>query len=476
MALTVKELRAAKAGKWLSDGPAGGGRGSGVILFRRTPSGAMLAYFRYTLPDGERDTLPIGQYDESGRDGMTLAEARERAGQLSRLYQSGERNVREYLERLEAKKEADTLAEKEATAAAQRAADERGRYTLRALCDAYAAHLEAQGKAKSAAETRSAFKCHVTTPHPEIADTPAREVTSHHIAAVVRKVREAGKERAAGILRSYLSAAFNAAKRAPYDAALPADFIPFGVEHNPVENIPAIAVRAGNRTLSTQELRAYIGNLLHVGRAHASGDDVADDALLLALLAGGQRMAQLLRAKVSDYDEQTATLRLWDGKGRRRDAREHRLPLAPRAAGLVARLIDRAKRAEEKRADKDGRRPDYAGLPIFSTRGKVKMTETTPSSRAAEICAAMGCESFDLRDIRRTCETILAGMGISRETRAQLLSHGISGVQAAHYDRHSYMDEKRAALVAWEDRLEAITTGKRAANNVRSLTRGEQAA
>ena len=71
-----------------------------------------------------------------------------------------------------------------------------------------------------------------------------------------------------------------------------------------------------------------------------------------------------------------------------------------------------------------------------------------------------------MRDIRRTCETMLAGMGISKDTRSQLLSHGLSGVQAAHYDRYEYINEKRAALVAWEKRLEEITSGKTAANIV----------
>ena len=90
----------------------------------------------------------------------------------------------------------------------------------------------------------------------------------------------------------------------------------------------------------------------------------------------------------------------------------------------------------------------------------------TVSNRAAEVCAGIGGEAFNVRDIRRTMETMLAGLGISKDTRAQLLSHGISGVQAAHYDRHSYTDEKRAALVAWENRLHEIETGERAAGNV----------
>ena len=88
----------------------------------------------------------------------------------------------------------------------------------------------------------------------------------------------------------------------------------------------------------------------------------------------------------------------------------------------------------------------------------------------------MKCEPFDLRDIRRTCETMLAGLGISRDVRAQLLSHGISGVQAAHYDRHAYTDEKRAALVAWERKLDEIEKGTKAPANVRELRRKNKAA
>ena len=172
---------------------------------------------------------------------------------------------------------------------------------------------------------------------------------------------------------------------------------------------------------------------------------------------------------MADFDPATATLRLWDGKGRRTQAREHLLPLAPQAAALVARLVDRAKGMESANAKAEGRSPDFAGLWLFSTRGRVPMTETTPGKRATEISASMGGEPFDLRAIRRTCETMLAALGISKDIRAQLLSHGISGVQAAHYDRHTYADEKRAALVAWEARMQAIITCKDLPANVRRL-------
>lgn len=331
------------------------------------------------------------------------------------------------------------LAEAEA---ARQEAENRQRYTLRALCEAYGDLLEARKK-PSARQARSILKVHVLEAHTQIAATPAREVTKLQIAAMVRKTRESGKERTAGILRSYLSAAFAAARRSPFDASLPAYLIPFGIENNPVDAVPAIAVRAGSRKLSADELRSYL---------LALGDTLPDQALLLSLLGGGQRMAQLLRAKVSDYDTDTQTLRLWDGKGRRTAPREHLLPLAPKAAALITGLVARA--------------TNKGSALLFSTNGIVPLVETTPGKRAAIICASMAGESFDLRDIRRTCETMLASMGISRDTRAQLLSHGLSGVQNAHYDMHSYTDEKRAALVAWENRLHEIETGERSTNVV----------
>ena len=431
------------------------------LALRATPGSEARAFIFQAKLNGKALRVTIGDSRAWGID-----DARTEARRLQTEIDQGNDPRQQKAERIAAAE-----AKRAAAEAAKADAERQARYTLRALCDAYVARLEKAGKAKSAASTRSAFKCHVF-PHAEIADTPARAVTPHQVAALVRKVREAGKERAAGVLRSYLSAAFNTAKRAPFDSALPADLIPFGIEHNPVDVIPAIAVQRGERTLSAGELRAYIGHLLRIG--HETGPELADVALLLALYAGGQRMAQLLRAKVGDFDHDTATLRLWDGKGKRTQPREHLLPLAPHAAGMVAALVERAKARETDRAKQEGRAPELAGLWLFSTHGRVAMNPETVSNRAAEVCTGIGGEPFTLRDIRRTVETMLAALGISKDTHAQLLSHGISGVQAAHYDRHAYTDEKRAALVAWEARLEAIRQSERTPSNVVRL--GQRAA
>lgn len=405
----------------------------------RATKGAKAFIFQSKLKDGSTIRSTIGDIRT-----WSLDSAKEEARRLQRLIDQGTDPRELELAKVQAKAEA-----KRAKEAAQLEAENRSRYTLQALCSAYSDHLEAKGKAGSARQARSIFKCHVFEAAPKIADLPANEITAHQVAALVRKVMEQDKTRAAGVLRSYLSAAFNAARKAPFDATLPSSLIAYGVESNPVEPIATIPVNRGERTLNADELKTYMAAL--------SDESIADLALQLALFAGGQRMAQLLRAKVSDYDQETETLRLWDKKGRRTTPREHLLPLAPKGAAIVEKLLAMAKK---KKSDL-----------LFSSNGTTPMVETTPGKRVFSICQVMGCEAFDLRDIRRTSETMMAGMGVSKDVRAQLLSHGLSGVQAAHYDRYEYITEKRNALEAWESRLDDISKGKTSDSNVLPMKR-----
>ena len=94
------------------------------------------------------------------------------------------------------------------------------------------------------------------------------------------------------------------------------------------------------------------------------------------------------------------------------------------------------------------------------------MDPGTASHEVTDIARKMtevyGTASFTAADLRRTAETMLASLGVGKETRAQLLSHGrTSGVQALHYDRYHYLTEKRRALELWETHLREIFTGSR---------------
>jgi integrase len=390
------------------------------LAVRVTASGAKAFIFEGKL---NRSTIrwTIGKTSD-----WTIEDARKEARRLQTMIDKGI-DPRE----LEEAKKAEKAAKKAAVEANQK-------YTLKALLEAYTDHLESRGKIKSAKAARSVIKVHVLEVDPAIAEKTAISVTAHDVAALIRQAREKGKERTSGILRSTISAAYNCGRRAPFDTELPSKFIKFNITSNPVDVIPTIAVRAGNRTLTKDELKMYMAAL---------GDNTIDMALKLALFSGGQRMAEILRAQVTDWNEDTKTLRLLDPKGKRKQPREHLLPLGPVANAIVESLIKRSQGRD-------------TALLFPSKNNKTPIHDSQPGPRVTEIAAAMGGDQFDLRDIRRTVETMLASLGVSLDIRAQLLSHGISGVQSKHYDKYDYMKEKRAILIRWECFLTKLQSGK----------------
>jgi integrase len=338
---------------------------------------------------------------------------------------------------IEAEKQAREVAEKahqEAKEAAAKAETERrGKYTLGALCDAYVAHLRERGKTKSAKDAASSFRCHVPA---ELASLPAAEIETKEITPVITEVYSQGKKRAAMVCRAYLSAAYSAALQSENKVDGTASFFQgFGISFNPVTPIQHVESATRDRHLSNAELKAYLEYL---------GNNIVDQALLLALFAGGQRMAQLLRAEVADFDPDTATLRLLDPKGKRERPRLHQIPLAPVGAAIVEKLVARAKA--------------LGSNSLFSSGGAV-VHYSTPGKRVSTISAKIGGQPFDLRDIRRTAETSLAELGVRKDIRARVLSHGVGGIQDTRYDFYEYQKESRDALQRWEIALERVMQG-----------------
>ena len=66
---------------------------------------------------------------------------------------------------------------------------------------------------------------------------------------------------------------------------------------------------------------------------------------------------------------------------------------------------------------------------------------------------------FDLKRVRSGVETLLSSLGIVKDDRGELQSHGLSGVQRRHYDAHDYMPEKRRALEVLFAHLEPQSKG-----------------
>lgn len=411
---------------WLSD-PAP--RGAGRLAVRCRPNGARLLMFRHTLVDGTRDALALGVYDSTGLAGLDLSEARARVGELARLRQSGVDDLRAHFA---TQAEAQRAAEAE-----RRTMAERG--SLAALCDAYAGTLK--GRA-SHGDVRRQLALHVTEAFPELAAQPAATIKAEQFRDVLARLIEAGKGRTAAKVRSYLRSAYSVAMRAGLDPSVPGEFAAFRVEANPLERLPSLAQfnRARDRALTQPELVAFWR------RVKAAREGVRRDAIMALLLLGGQRAAQLLRATRADVDLAGLTITLCDPKGRNRAAnpRRHVLPLVDDLTPVIARRLRLCATADS---------------PLFSATGTVPLREETAAELVTTVCADMAKAGelergpFTLGDLRRTCETHLAALGVSREVRAQIQSHGLGGVQQRHYDRHDYASEKLAALELFARRL-----------------------
>jgi len=168
----------------------------------------------------------------------------------------------------------------------------------------------------------------------------------------------------------------------------------------------------------------------------------------LDISLGGQRCKQLLRVKLKSVDVDNGTVLLLDGKGNRPQPREHRLPLTPFARADVEWLMDRARKLSSPHLFTNS-----------TTKNAMQSEEVSKAVRQInkELLGSQRISSpFTYGDIRRTIETTLASMGVSKDIRAQIQSHGLGGIQARHYDRYDYMAEKRSALLMWSDFLQSL--------------------
>lgn len=449
MANELKELslRTEKwkgADRWLSDG---GSRGAGRLVAKvgaapvngaKKPGTRITFYFSYFNGEGARRFLLIGEFPR-----ISLKEARNKAAEHSALHQNGTVDLHAHYAAI---RDRETQARRDEQEARQEA-DRRARsQTLRELLDAYSGHLKREGK-QSAGDVQSIFKLHVLDARADLAERRAAEIPVDEFVSVLGTLTKAGKGRTAAKLRSYLRAAYSLAIRSKTDPDAPLELRTFGIEVNPIASIGAMSKynRAGTRNLSVEELRAFLKRLEGLPQS------VKKDALLLCLLLGGQRPIQLLRLKPVDADLSAETITLYDSKGSRRQPRAHVLPLSKKTSAIVKRGLEL-----------HGEAPT-----VFSSDGKRQLRSETVSAVVTEISAAMvkakeAREGFELRDLRRTCETRLAALGVSSDIRAQLQSHGLGGIQQRHYDKYGYMLEKRAALVKWQRHIDRIVAGKMA--------------
>src|SRR5262245_55883581 len=152
----------------------------------------------------------------------------------------------------------------------------------------------------------------------------------------------------------------------------------------------------------------------------------------------GQRREEVGRLK---WDELDLAQRVWTlPKSRTKNAKEHLVHLSEQAITVL-------KRADNK------------GPFVFSVIGSKHFQEFSRGKRRLDQLS--GVTGWRLHDLRRTCVSGMARLGIAPHVADKILNHQagtISGV-AAVYQRHQFLSERRRALDLWGAHIGRVLTG-----------------
>jgi integrase len=211
---------------------------------------------------------------------------------------------------------------------------------------------------------------------------------------------------------------------------------------------PPAPEQSRDRVLSDHELR-LVWNA-------ADGDGWPFGPLIKLLMLTGQRLAEVGGMRWEEIDLEQ---KLWTLPAERvKNGQRHEVPLSD-AAVTILRAVPRIKTTR-----------GY----VFTTRRDAAVSGFSRAKdrldAAIAIAGAEGApvEHWTFHDLRRTMASGMARLGIQLPVIEKVLNHtsgtfrGVVGV----YQRHSFADEKRAALTAWASFVETTVSGESPANVV----------
>lgn len=186
-----------------------------------------------------------------------------------------------------------------------------------------------------------------------------------------------------------------------------------------------------DRVLSDDELKAIW--------TVADGLPDPSRGIVKMLLLTGQRRDEIREMEWAEVDLEKGIWVL--PAARNKGKRDHVVPLVPEVRAILEAL---PRMGDPCRFvfSTDGARP-YNGM-------KQLKVIIDREANAAD------WEPWVFHDLRRTVETGLAALNIGQEVRDRTLNHAVSGIGAKHYNKHSYLEEKKTALQTWTRHVLAI--------------------
>lgn len=206
------------------------------------------------------------------------------------------------------------------------------------------------------------------------------------------------------------------------------------VEFNPAAGVrKELRYERRERVLSLPELRRVWD------AAGEMGFPFGDVTRLLILT--GQRRSEVAEARWAWLDRDNALIEVPAASYKTK--RLHAYPLSAPALAIV----DRLGAFQSDFLFPIARGPQRGDTPV-SGFSKAKPRLHAIIQRQGEERGLPPMQPFTLHDLRRSVATGLAGLGVPGDYIERVLGHVLGGVKEV-YDRHSYLEEKRAALQAW---------------------------
>ena len=173
--------------------------------------------------------------------------------------------------------------------------------------------------------------------------------------------------------------------------------------------------------------------LAEVLRKAVDEDSIFGEIVQLLIITG-QRKSQIAHLR-AEYIDHGGGLISWPAEAMKK--RPHSIPLTPMARAILPTTPTR-------------------GF-LFRARGKDSPFNGFSTAKEDFDKRLEGVAPWTLHDLRRTFSTGLARLRVSPHIKEMLLSH-VSAKNAveAIYDRYTYIDEQREALLKWENHLQAL--------------------
>ena len=203
------------------------------------------------------------------------------------------------------------------------------------------------------------------------------------------------------------------------------------LDRSPAEGVPLPTREvARDRVLNDQELAQIILAARKMGGPYGG--------IVEFLALTGQRREEVARMT---WEEQDLHQRVWTiPKTRTKNAKEHAVHLSEQSMAVVKRTTE-------------------GGPFVFSILGTKPFQDFSRAKRQVDNLS--GVVGWRLHDLRRTCVSGMARLGIPPHVADKILNHQggtISGV-AAVYQRHDFLTERKEALKIWGAHVAEITRG-----------------